>query len=311
MPATIADETAHAAPAPARRSRRGHIRDAIIIQVLVTASLTTGLYTAAANWFSTKNHNAEVSGYLDAVRSTSDEELEDVRARAKEYNEFMPQGPLRDPFSDDTDAATEDAGYAAYQELLRVTPSETIGRIRYPEVGVSLPIYHGTSEEVISKGAGHLYGSSLPLGGPGTHTVLTSHSGLVHAELFTPVLKAQVGDEFSVEVLGETQWYRVDRIDTVLPDQTESLRILPGRDYVTLITCTPLAVNTHRLLVRGERIEAPEVSFDPVVAGDGTEAGFPWWLVGTLGGSALSGWYLYATRNPRTRPAGPELVIAA
>lgn len=281
----------------------GKLRDAVIIQVLVTASLTTGLYSTAANWFSTQNHNAEVSGYLDAVQAVTEEDLAEVRDRAMAYNEVMPQGPLRDPFTGDDSNAPADAGYRAYEELLRVTPSETIGRVRYPDIGVSLPIYHGTSEAVLTKGAGHLYGSSLPIGGPGTHTVLTAHSGLVHAKLFTPVLEAELGDEFSVEVLGETQWYRVDSIETVLPHETESLRIVPGQDYVTLITCSPLAVNTHRLLVRGERIDRPSQTFDAVVAGDGNEAGFPWWVIGVVGGSALSGWYLYATRSSKRSTA--------
>ncbi|MGO2140978.1 MAG: class C sortase [Leucobacter sp.] len=273
------------------------MRDAIIIQVLVTSSLTLGLYSTAADWFSTKNHNAELSGYLDAVQSSSDERLSEARRHAEAYNAVMPQGPLRDPFSDRNGSAPDVAGYAAYEALLQVAPSETIGRVRYPEIGLSLPVYHGTSEEVLRKGAGHLYGSSLPIGGPGTHTVLTAHSGLVHASLFTPVLKAAIGDEFSVEVLGEAQWYRVDSIETVLPNETGALRIVPGSDYVTLITCTPLAVNTHRLLVRGERIEAPADSFDPAVGGDGIEEGFPWWLIGVAGGSMLSLWYLYATRS--------------
>lgn len=282
---------------PARRSPRAKLVESIIIQVLVTASLTTGLYTAAANWFSTNNHNAVLSGYLEALEETPDEELRAAREQAKVYNAFMPQGPLRDPFSASNSAEQENAGYEAYEELLRVSPSDAIGRIRYPDVDLSLPIYHGTSNEVLSKGAGHLYGSSLPIGGPNTHTVLTAHSGLVHAGLFTPILKSEVGDTFSVEVLGETQWYQVESVDTVLPTETESLRIVPDEDYLTLITCTPLSVNTHRLLVRGERIETPESSFTPEVAGDGLEAGFPWWLVGAVGGSALTAWYLFAPRR--------------
>ena len=132
------------------------------------------------------------------------------------------------------------------------------------------------------------------MGGPSTHTVLTSHSGLVNAGLFTPLPKAKLGDTFNVQILGETHWYRVDDIKQVLPNDTAALRIIPNEDFVTLITCVPVSVNSHRLLVRGTRIPPPQTTdFDGQIAGDGVTAGFPWWAVIVLGGSMLSAWLLF------------------
>lgn len=139
-----------------------------------------------------------------------------------------------------------------------------MGYVDIPSIGVSLPIYHYTTDDVLSKGVGHLYGTSLPVGGENTHSVITGHRGLPSSKLFTDLDKVKVGDVFSIYVLGEELDYQVDQIDIVLPDEISSLSIEPGKDLVTLVTCTPYGVNTHRLLVRGHRIEKTDTAVPTV-----------------------------------------------
>lgn len=282
-----------------------HTRKRLPVQMMIVLGVILLAYPSAADWFATRNHNDEISGYVDAVEDMPEDAREAELEIARSYNAKMPQGPLRDPYAYDIDPEAEGAAYADYQRLLETAPSDAMGQLRYPSAGISLPIYHGTSDPVISKGAGHLYGSSLPIGGPGTHAVLTSHSGLVNARLFSDLpQRAQKGDIFTVTVLGKTSRYRVDQILTVLPHESDALRIVDGEDYVTLITCTPLGVNTHRLLVRGERIgDAPVSDTESrTVPGDGLATGFPWWAVWMAGGVALS----FLVHVPQARRGGDE-----
>ena len=132
-----------------------------------------------------------------------------------------------------------------------------MGYVEIDKINVKLPIYHGTGEEVLSVGVGHLQGSSLPVGGAGTHAVLSAHTGMPSAKLFTDVDQLQLGDTFALKVLGNTLTYQVDQILTVLPNDVDALSIVPDQDYVTLVTCTPYGINTHRLLIRGSRIQNP------------------------------------------------------
>ena len=188
------------------------------------------------------------------------------------------RGAARDPFSAQSGgshAAGEDSVSAQdeeYQSLLDAGGG-VMGAIRIPEISVDLPIYHGTSESALASGAGHWYGSSLPVGGESPHSVLTGHRGLVDAMMFTRLDEMQVGDYFYIDVMGETLGYRVDRIEVIEPDDTSRLKIVPGEDRVTLMTCTPYGVNTHRLLVSGVRATIPgeippveEAPRDPRVA---------------------------------------------
>ena len=277
----------------------------LLLQIGAMIGIGALLYPSAADWFATLNHNAEVSGYVREVEALPSADREAKLEIAREYNSFMPQGVLRDPYApaaaDET--LTADSAYKAYEQVLSVSNNGVIGELSYPNIDINLPVYHGTSESVISKGVGHLYGSSLPIGGPSTHSVLTSHSGLIHAALFTPLTKAKIGDHFTVTVLGEKHYYRVDQIDTVLPEDTERLRVVNGEDYVTLITCTPIGVNSHRLLVRGVRTAAPlEKSASSLIAGDGKIAGFPWWAVTFLGGSAFVAYLLFSPPKRNVLP---------
>lgn len=134
-----------------------------------------------------------------------------------------------------------------------------MGTIRIPKISVNLPIYHGTSQSALASGAGHLYGSSLPVGGKSTHAVITGHRGLVNATMFTRLDEMRVGDYFYLDVMGHTLGYQVDRISVIEPNDTSKLKIVPGEDRVTLMTCTPYGVNTHRLLVSAVRSSIPDV----------------------------------------------------
>ncbi|RMB61872.1 class C sortase [Tessaracoccus antarcticus] len=278
-------------------------RDRVLMQAVIILGVVLLLYPTAADWFSSRQHNSETSGYVQAVEKVAPEVRRDLLDIANDYNSRMPQGPLRDPYAGEISAEEEGAAYAAYERMLEASANGVIGSLVYEGVGVDLPIYHGTGEDVLAKGVGHLYGSSLPVGGPGTHSVLTSHSGLVHATLFSNMpKKTALGDVFSVDVLGEPHYYRVDQILTVLPNQTESLKIVANEDYITLITCTPIGINTHRLLVRGTRIPPPLVETEPGfwVPGDGVVAGFPWWAVG-LGAGVFFSFAVFATRSTPRR----------
>lgn len=162
-----------------------------------------------------------------------------------------------DAGSTDASSASASSADAEYQGLLD-SGGGVMGTIRIPKISVKLPIYHGTSESALASGAGHLYGSSLPVGGKNTHAVLTGHRGLVEAAMFTRLDEMRVGDYFYIEVMGRTLGYQVDRITVIEPNDTSQLKIVPGEDRVTLMTCTPYGVNTHRLLVSATRSAIPD-----------------------------------------------------
>lgn len=281
----------------------------IALQVAAMIGIGALVYPSAADWFATLGHDSEVSGYVREVDKLPDETRVAKLQVAKDYNAHMPAGTLRDPYAEGGDNADleEDAAYQAYQQVLRVSDNGVIGQLSYPTLGISLPIYHGTGSEAISKGVGHLYGSSLPVGGPSTHSVLTSHSGLLNASLFTPLPKAKVGDTFSMTVLGEQYYYQVDGLETVEPFITDSLGVVAGEDRVTLITCTPIGVNSHRLLVHAQRVDGPaSESGTRTIAGDGKTAGFPWWAVWFIGGGIVVGYLLFSPpRKLGTRASSP------
>ena len=157
----------------------------------------------------------------------------------------------------DAGSASASSADAEYRSLLD-SGGGVMGTIRIPKISVRLPIYHGTSESALASGAGHLYGSSLPVGGKSTHAVLTGHRGLVEAAMFTRLDEMRVGDYFYIEVMGRTLGYQVDRITVIEPNDTSQLKIVPGEDRVTLMTCTPYGVNTHRLLVSATRSAIPD-----------------------------------------------------
>ncbi|MGM7776358.1 class C sortase [Arthrobacter sp. KNU-44] len=271
-----------------RTSMRRGRADRRFVTMMVIAAVGFGLilYPQAADWFSSISHNSKLSGYAQEVDQLEPSARTKVLDRAREYNSRVPAGQLRDPYSPHAPATALEERLKDYRSQLNVANDEVVGRFRYPSVKIDLPIFHGTSDEVLAKGVGHLYGSSLPVGGSGTHSVLTSHSGIPNAELFNPLHSAKTGDIFSTEVMDHTFLYTVNRIDVVKPDDVSSLKITPGQDSITLITCTPIGVNSHRLLVRASRIadipkDAPE---QKTLAGRQADTGFPFWAAYFVGG---------------------------
>lgn len=281
------------------------------LQIFAMLGIGLLVYPDAANWFATLNHNTEISGYIDRVGQTPSAERQAILDAAYAYNEQLQPGPLTDPYiSQAEDQVLRSELYLAYEEMLRVSGTDAIGTLNYPAIDTALPVYHGTADETISKGVGHMYGTSLPVGGPSTRAVLTAHSGLPQAKLFTQLHRAKVGDTFWISVLGEDHHYRVASIETVEPGDTKSLEIIEGEDWVTLFTCTPIGVNSHRLMVHAQRIADPAVGEDrQVIAGDGLTAGFPWWVVWFLGGSGLVAWVLFAPprKRKKKKPAAESI----
>lgn len=187
--------------------------------------------------------------YDEAVSDMPPEYMAETIAAAREYNKNLLPKAVPDAFS-----MREDVKDSAYEAQLNVTGDGMMGYIEIPVLKTKSPLYHYTTEEALQKGVGHLFGSSLPVGGKGTHAVLSAHRGLPHNRLFSDLDKIKVGDKFFITVCNETIAYQVDQIEVVLPDETSGLALVEGKDYVTLVTCTPYGVNTHRILCRGYRV---------------------------------------------------------
>lgn len=228
----------------------------ILIALIFTAGVGALSYPAASNFINQLQQNKVVNGYKEAVDGRSAEMIEAMRRQAQRYNEdLLKDEIIVDPF----DQVTEKKADIRYYETLNPQNNGVMGTVRIPAIDVELPIYHGTAEDVLQKAIGHLEQTSLPIGGAGTHTVISGHRGLPSAKLFTDLNLVEIGDVFYIDVLDETLAYKVDRIRTVEPHELEDLAIISGEDHVTLVTCTPYAINSHRLLVRGTRIPYDEV----------------------------------------------------
>lgn len=264
-----------------------------IAALLIAAAICIGGFPAMLQYRSARDLSETSVRSAQTVAGWPYPQADDAFAAAQDYNKRLAQsgqpilGEAKDPFADvrggsrasvsdsgesdnqsgadaGADAGSTDAGSASassadaeYQSLLD-SGGGVMGTIRIPKISVKLPIYHGTSESALASGAGHLYGSSLPVGGKSTHAVLTGHRGLVEAAMFTRLDEMRVGDYFYIEVMGRTLGYQVDRITVIEPNDTSQLKIVSGEDRVTLMTCTPYGVNTHRLLVSATRSAIPD-----------------------------------------------------
>jgi len=224
----------------------------IILVIVLVAGIALLLYPTVSNYLNQINASQAIANYDEAVNGLTDEQMADLLAQAASYNADLAADSSQT--FQDGDPVDE-----RYRSLLDVSGNGVIGYVTIRKLGVKLPIYHGTSSQVLVSAAGHLEGSSLPVGGTSTHAVITGHRGLPSAKLFTDLDRMDVGDTFTITVLNETLTYRVDLISIVDPDQTEKLEIVPDEDHVTLLTCTPYGVNTQRLLVRAVRTDAETV----------------------------------------------------
>lgn len=217
------------------------------------------LYPIISTIYNEKHQSQIHTQYQEQVEQVDDSAIRKAKELAIAYNEaIQPGAQMSDAFSNDALLwASED-----YKNQLNVTGNGIMGYVNIPSINVHLPIYHGTDSKTLEKGIGHLLGSSLPVGGTTTHSILTAHSGMANQKMFSDLPQLKIGDVFYLEVLGETLAYQVDQIKTVLPYDVTYLSIEEERDLCTLVTCTPFGVNTHRLLVRGTRIpyeEAEEI----------------------------------------------------
>jgi sortase A len=222
----------------------------VFLTILLIAGLSIMLYPSVSNYINTRGAVRSVLSYQTAVEEIDQDKIDAMLNEARTYNEALANDPGRYNPTDEEDAE--------YKSILDITGSGVMGYVSIPKIDVELPIYHGTDDSILTIAAGHLEGSSFPVGGTGTHAVLTGHRGLPRAKLFTDLDQMVEGDTFSITVLNQTLTYQVDQIRIVLPQELYDLEIDPNQDYVTLVTCTPYGINSHRLLVRGHRIATPE-----------------------------------------------------
>lgn len=210
------------------------------------------LYPAVSNYLLEKNQSTAMQGYIEEQEKVPDEVSECLKQEAREYNEKLREGTvvLTDPFDPEALKYITDE----YEEMLNPDGDGLMGYLEIPSIKVYLPVYHGTSDGVLQAGVGHLGNTSLPVGGENTHAVLSGHTGLPNARLLTDLDKLQEHDQFYLHVLDEVLAYEVDQIKVVEPDNISDIFIEDGKDYVTLVTCTPYGINSHRLLVRGTRV---------------------------------------------------------
>ena len=204
------------------------------------------LYPSVSQYWNSKTQTRAVENYREILESLKPEDYDEFFRRAEEYNTALAE--LDFPLTDYTKLK-------GYNDLLNVSGNGIMGYISIPKLGVEIPLYHGVSAEVLNIACGHLEGTSLPIGGENTHSVLSAHRGLPHARLFTDLDKMELGDTFMITVLDRTFTYQVDQITVVRPNELDNVQIVEGEDLCTLLTCTPYGINSHRLLVRGTRIE--------------------------------------------------------
>ena len=224
------------------RSRKAFL----ILTIGFLIGISVLLYPAFSNYWNSKTQSRAIVDYEAVLEYLEPEDYTALFQAAYDYNEALRQKhfPLR-----------EYESVPGYSEALKVEGTSIMGYVKIDKIGVELPVFHGTSEDVLNRGVGHLEGSSLPVGGESTHCVMSAHRGLPSAKLFTDLDRMELGDTFEIVVLDQILTYQVDQIKIVTPREFEDLMIVEGKDYCTLFTCTPYGINTHRLLVRGIRIE--------------------------------------------------------
>ncbi len=225
------------------------MKKVLLIALPIILGLGLIAYPFVSGYLASRNATREIAGYKTQVRTLDPAVVERQLKEAKIYNDALAGDPVHDPF-------IPGSGIALDQNYARVLDmgDGVMGHVSIPAIDVDLPIRHGTSSAVLLKGVGHVEGTSFPIGGARTHAVLTGHTGVSSARLFTDLTDLKKGDTFFIHVLDKTLAYQIDNIEVVLPSDTEDLRLVPGKDYVTLVTCTPYGVNSHRLFVRGVRI---------------------------------------------------------
>ncbi|MDO5034837.1 MAG: class C sortase [Actinomycetaceae bacterium] len=290
---------------PARRGRhRTNKREAagrIAMPIFLTLlSIGIMLYPVVVTQLKNLEQIRVSSNYTAQEIQTDSGELSKTFKEAQEYNSSHASGPILDPWLARVSADNED--YQHY--LAQLSTYEVMARLVIPKINVDLPVYHGSGEDSLQRGVGHLYGSDLPVGGDGTHSILTAHSGLRNATLFDNLVDLQVGDVFYIGVSGQRLKYQVYDTEVILPHEIESLAVAGDRDLVTLITCTPYGINSHRLLVHAEQVpmdEAEYASFNEPL-----KLNWQWWMFALMAGAVLLaiGMGLWARKQLRRDDSG-------
>lgn len=277
----------------------------LVIGIIFLAGLSLLLYPFVANQWNNYRQKQLISGYEQVVSDKEAAEGIDYdaeRKKAEDYNEALLPCVLPDSF-----ALAESSGVdPVYMNTLNIAGDEMMGSVEIPKINIKIPIYHTTEEDVLNKGAGHLEGSSLPVGGANTHAVISAHRGLPSASLFTDLDQLKEGDHFLIHVLNETLCYEVDKISVVKPEDTSALAVEDGQDLVTLLTCTPYGVNTERLLVRGHRVPYVEEEVKEektVLSGSSLHTNYLLWVFVGLSVTALFIFVLYLKETKLKRRA--------
>lgn len=231
-------------------------RDIVVAVVAILVGVAIFAYPMVSNYLEQQSRSHVVATQSDKVDETEQAVLDEEKQKAIDYNNKLlsSRTVITDPFDPDTQRVTDEE----YESVLNLNGDGVMGTITIPKIHVEMPIYHGTDDETLQKGVGHLQETSVPIGGESTHSVLSGHTGLPSMKVFDNLDQLEVGDYFIITVLGEDHAYRVTSTEVVLPDETDSLVIQPGKDLCTLVTCTPYGINTHRLLVHAERCEVPD-----------------------------------------------------
>lgn len=257
---------------PRRKLRGGAVRgenmkrrylQIILAAVLFLLALGLTLYPVISNYYNQRHQSQIQTAYREVLEQTDTAELKRIREQAVAYNAAITPGAAEEAYTQESIIAASND----YVNQLDLGGTGIMGYVVIPRIDVELPIYHGTGSDALDRGTGHLLGSSLPVGGEGTHTIITGHSGMASQKMFTDLEQLQEGDVFYLRVLDKVLAYQVDAIHTVLPHDTKYLGIVPGEDLCTLVTCTPTGINTHRLLVQGSRIP-----YEPTIEAQNVES---------------------------------------
>ncbi len=229
-----------------KKQRRGPSISTIVLVIILLAGVGILLYPSVSDWWNSMHATRAIASYVTAVEDLSGQEREAMLEAAREYNSRLANG---------VNFTLTDEQRAEYDSLLDITGTGIMGYVQITSIGVNLPVYHSVDEAVLQIAVGHIPGSSLPVGGERTHAILSGHRGLPSAKLFSDLDQIVEGDTFTINIMDQTTTYMVDQIRIVLPEETDELAIKDGKDYCTLVTCTPYGINTHRMLVRGKRID--------------------------------------------------------
>ena len=268
-------------------------KSCIVPALLLLASFASLIYPHAAMWLS-QYHMSEVAAEYAKLITHAVPAPREQLERAREYNKNLSSGAIYEANTNipTSHGATSDASQD-YWEQLKANDDGLMARLKIKKIDLDLPVYHGTEDDTLLKGLGHLRGTSLPVGGKGTRSVITGHRGLASAEMFTRLDEIVKGDTFTIEVFDEVLTYKVIEKIVVNPDETKKIAAVPGKDLMTLITCTPLGINTQRILVTGERI-IPTPAADEANRGKKPDVPrFPWWVVGCFGSLCVVGGYIW------------------